>query len=384
MISNISKRCCSHTAVSTIKRVLVVKKRSRYSLEKGQYPGITDAQLDKILKKRGSDVEMLLLTHKTHTCNTQDLLNSFISAGFHVDVVDRTKLEEDAIEWADLVVAAGGDGTFLMSSSKIKTRDKSIVGFNTDPCRSTGYLCVNGRKGLNCSAIISRIKKEDYNYLFRTRIQVKLTGLRANEDAVELDQCPQPIFYRSPGSREWKANENSKVETRVLPFLALNEVFIGESLSSQVSHLVLDVPGVERTKVKCSGLCVSTGTGSTSWHMSINRLTKAKVHKLLEIAGIDKTPQEIEKISNDFNASLRFSPDDPRLFYTLRDLIRAGVWPDPPGLPSGAFTPSLVVTSKCFSANLVLDGSKAYAFNDGTVAEMESRPENMLRTLFFP
>jgi NAD+ kinase len=36
----------------------------------------------------------------------------------------------------------GGDGTFLMGSSKISNRFKPIVGINTDPTRSEGHLCL--------------------------------------------------------------------------------------------------------------------------------------------------------------------------------------------------------------------------------------------------
>lgn len=70
----------------------------------------------------------------------------------------------------------------------------------------------------------------------------------------------------------------------------------------------MDVPGNVRTKVKCSGVCVSTGTGSTSWHMSINRLSLAKVHRILEIAKVEKSPAEVFDITTTFNDSLQFSP----------------------------------------------------------------------------
>ena len=40
---------------------------------------------------------------------------------------------------------AGGDGTFLMAASKILNPSKPIVGFNTDPTRSEGHLCMPRR-----------------------------------------------------------------------------------------------------------------------------------------------------------------------------------------------------------------------------------------------
>ena len=72
----------------------------------------------------------------------------------------------------------------------------------------------------------------------------------------------EPEYLSSDMSSKYKAKMQ-----RVLPYLALNEVFIGETLSARVSHLqlVIDHQDVVN-KTKCSGLCVSTGTGSTSWH----------------------------------------------------------------------------------------------------------------------
>ena len=43
--------------------------------------------------------------------------------------------------WADMVVTTGGDGTFLMGSSKILNRSKPVIGINTDPTRLALYVC---------------------------------------------------------------------------------------------------------------------------------------------------------------------------------------------------------------------------------------------------
>jgi NAD kinase len=59
-------------------------------------------------------------------------------------------------------------------------------------------------------------------------------------------------------------------DTFIINFLRILfclKVFIGEKLSARVSHLQIRVDNTEKiTKTKSSGLCVSTGTGSTSWH----------------------------------------------------------------------------------------------------------------------
>lgn len=111
-----------------------------------------------------------------------------------------------------------------------------------------------------------------------------------------------------------KSEENTK-NRRVLPVRALNEVFIGEALSARVSYYELSVDGTERTKVKSSGLCVSTGTGSTSWTFNINKLTHQSVCDLLKIIhdetglNLDYNDRRlIDRLTAKFNDSLIFGP----------------------------------------------------------------------------
>jgi NAD+ kinase len=96
----------------------------------------------------------------------------------------------------------------------------------------------------------------------------------------------------------------------------LFQVFIGETLSARVSHLHIRPNTTQKiTKTKSSGLCVSTGTGSTSWHTSINRLSKKNVEDLLGIlkgnsGGLDGV--DAEQISEEYNRRLVFQPGEIR------------------------------------------------------------------------
>ncbi|KAL1140355.1 hypothetical protein AAG570_000287 [Ranatra chinensis] len=278
-------------------------------------PGVSHQQMETILRKRGSDFDTMIRHHNIHKEFHKKLMCEFRKHDLDVRSVKKTDYTEEAIMWADIIVPAGGDGTFLLAGSKINSKDKPIVGFNSDPQRSEGYLCL-----------------------------------------------PKTYSYNLP--------------------MAVNkiiQVFLGESVSSQVSYFEIEVPGYTRTKVKCSGLCVCTGTGSTSWNLSINRLSPHKVKRLLHIAGfLDSCQHDVHNITAKFNNSLIF---DPGMFYTLRDQICGGVWPYPPGFPSDNFTQRIVVASKCYAANLVIDGGYSCPFNDGSTAELTSSPENSLRTL---
>jgi NAD+ kinase len=58
---------------------------------------------------------------------------------------------------------------------------------------------------------------------------------------------------------------------------------------------------------------VSTGTGSTSWHTSINRLSKKNVEDLLSIlkgSRSDLANVDVEQISEEYNKRLVFEPGE--------------------------------------------------------------------------
>lgn len=94
--------------------------------------------------------------------------------------------------------------------------------------------------------------------------------------------------------------------------LFITQVFVGESLSARVSHLQMRLNGsTEATNLKCSGICISTGTGSTSWHLSINRLPVQSVAELLRLLDIDATEEKnslATVLSDVYNKNLIFSP----------------------------------------------------------------------------
>lgn len=94
----------------------------------------------------------------------------------------------------------------------------------------------------------------------------------AASDLHELNFTPSnPVLQSINLTEDESLKYDSKVKT-TLPYLALNEVFIGETMSARVSHLQISKDGDPFvTKTKSSGLCVSTGTGSTSW---LTRLAK--------------------------------------------------------------------------------------------------------------
>lgn len=130
----------------------------------------------------------------------------------------------------------------------------------------------------------------DFKWVRRSRIKVTLLGENGDlSSAIDLyeSNSSAPPGDAEPVPESLTAGERTRYDSKmkkVLPYLALNEVFIGETMAARVSHLHISKDGEPLvTKTKSSGLCVSTGTGSTSWLTSINRLSAMNMRKLLEI-----------------------------------------------------------------------------------------------------
>ena len=118
------------------------------------------------------------------------------SQGISVRWRDRESYSTSDVEWADTIVAAGGDGNFLFASSKVLTSDKIVIGLNTDPSWSEGYLCLSPSPSNSLTDVLREAFSGRYPLIRRWRIRVKLND-------------------------------------ELLPVRALNEVFVGERNISQ-------------------------------------------------------------------------------------------------------------------------------------------------------
>lgn len=377
-------------------KVLILTKLSRYEFEKRRHPELTERQLERCLRNRGSDYNMLLYHHYIHK-GVENTVNSvFRAAGIETKVVYRFDYSDPNIEWADAIVTTGGDGTFLLAASGVLERNKPLIGFNSDPMRSKGQLCLPQKYSVDVKEAIDKLLKGKFRWTFRSRIRVTLIGENIFRPPVELhDQQLLHPEYRYLDMdlqlRTLKENTPSTDESglprRVLPVLALNEVFIGECVSARVSYLELSFDRNKGIKQKCSGLIASTGTGSTSWTYNVNKLTEQNMEEILTIvkeetgfAIRDSDTLFVRKITNKFNEMLITNPEEPRMVYTIRDQLVSSPMRSECVKPRG-FARSIGVKSRCFDASLVIDGGLSFTFNDGTRALLEIHDVDALRTV---
>lgn len=389
----VTSRTFGTNSKAKLRRVLVVSKLTRLEFEKTRDQELSDEKLERKIRDRGSDYDALKYYHHLHKDVEEDVVKSFQNEGIEVKVVNRITISKDNLRWADMLVPIGGDGTFLLAAGRASPfimdegRKIPVVGFNSDPRRSEGRLMLPKYYSANVSEAVRRIIAGDFTWMHRSRIRITLIG-----SSTTVRPPPIDLHEYNSSSIDLKEVDGPAVAgytstNRILPYLALNEVFIGEMLSARVSHLHLRIDNSDIvTKTKSSGLCVSTGTGSTSWLTSMNRLSTNNVKDLVEIIKRRSNASELngidpETISEEYNQNLVYPADDPRLCYSIREQICVGVWPNPKGLESRGFAKQITVKSRCIDASLVIDGSIGYNFNDGAKAFLAVYPEDALLTL---
>ncbi|XP_032627922.1 NAD kinase 2, mitochondrial isoform X3 [Chelonoidis abingdonii] len=357
-------------------RVVVVAKTTRYEFEQQRYryAGLSEEDLKQLLALKGSNYGGLLERHYIHTKNVEHVVDSLRNEQIEVCLVKRREYDEDTVRWADAVISAGGDGTMLLAASKVFDRFKPVIGVNTDPER----------------------------WQWRQRIRIYLEGTGINPTPVDLheQQLSQEQHSRAHVNGRFHDQRSEVSGPHLLPVRALNEVFIGESLSSRVnyksckpsfkfslhraSYYEVSVDDGPWEKQKSSGLNVCTGTGSKAWSYNINKVATQAVEEILKIAkkheslNLPLSGELIQKVTNEYNDSLLYSPEEPKMFFSIREPIANRVFSS--SLQRGFFS-KVCVRSRCWDACMVVDGGTSFEFNDGAIASILINTEDALLTV---
>ncbi|XP_034629735.1 NAD kinase 2, mitochondrial isoform X4 [Trachemys scripta elegans] len=357
-------------------RVVVVAKTTRYEFEQQRYryAELSEEDLKQLLALKGSNYGGLLERHYIHTKNVEHVVDSLRNEQIEVRLVKRREYDEETVRWADAVISAGGDGTMLLAASKVFDRFKPVIGVNTDPER----------------------------WQWRQRIRMYLEGTGINPTPVDLheQQLSQEQHSRAHVNGRFHDQRSEVSGPHLLPVRALNEVFIGESLSSRVnyksckpsfkfslhraSYYEVSVDDGPWEKQKSSGLNVCTGTGSKAWSYNINKVATQAVEEILKIAkkheslNLPLSRELIQKVTNEYNDSLLYSPEEPKMFFSIREPIANRVFSS--SLQRGFFS-KVCVRSRCWDACMVVDGGTSFEFNDGAIASILINTEDALRTV---
>ncbi|KAM6036893.1 NAD kinase 2, mitochondrial isoform 2-T2 [Theristicus caerulescens] len=369
-------------------RVAVVVKTTRYEFEQQRYryAGLSEEDLKQLLALKGSNYAGLLERHRIHTKNVEHVVDSLRNERIEVRLVKRREYNEETVRWADAVISAGGDGTMLLAASKVFDKFKPVIGVNTDPERSEGHLCLPVRYTHSFPEALQKLYRGEFRWQWRQRIRLYLEGTGINPAPVDLheQQLSQEQHSRAHINERFQDQRSDISGPHLLPVRALNEVFIGESLSSRASYYEISVDDGPWEKQKSSGLNVCTGTGSKAWSYNINKIAHQAVEEILKIAekhGSFNVPLDMElvqKVTNDYNESLLYSPEEPKMFFSIREPIVNRVFSSS---RQRGFSSKVCVRSRCWDACMVVDGGTSFEFNDGAIASIMIDTEDALCTV---
>uniref|UniRef100_A0A8D0G3W4 NAD kinase 2, mitochondrial n=1 Tax=Sphenodon punctatus TaxID=8508 RepID=A0A8D0G3W4_SPHPU len=242
----------------------------------------------------------------------------------------------------------------LLAASKVLDRFKPVIGVNTDPDRSEGHLCLPVQYTYSFPEALQKLYRGEFRWQWRQRIRLYLEGTGINPTPVDLheQQLSQEQHSRAHLNGRFQDQRADISGPHLLPVRALNEVFIGESLSSR--------------------------------SYNINKVANQAVEDILKIAkrhenlNLPLSRELIQKVTNDYNESLLYSPEEPKMFFSIREPITNRV------LSSNrqrGFSSKVCVRSRCWDACMVVDGGTSFEFNDGAIASILINTEDALRTV---
>ncbi|XP_050455383.1 NAD kinase 2, mitochondrial-like [Cataglyphis hispanica] len=168
---------------------------------------------------------------------------------------------------------------------------------------------------------------------------------------------------------------------RILPWLALNEVFMAEFYASRPIALTVQIDDSEINSTHSSGICVCTGSGSRSWFKTMNMQSSETIQMLAAMATgkqLDKTKSE--KMLFKYHNNLHFPPEDLKMAYMIYEWFH-GARCSAKSFRERQMCSKVKIKSGGFDAGLVLDGCVSLPFNDGSTATFEIQPEFALKNI---
>jgi NAD+ kinase len=132
-------------------RVLVVTKRSAYEIYAGDR---RNGRFSSFVRAGDAKVLALRESHDEHYRTLEAVEKALGERGATCDQLPRGQRFKDTAY--DLVVAVGGDGTFMTAAHRV--RAVPLLGVNSDPKDSVGFFC--GAPGRHLAAPPGRNRRE--------------------------------------------------------------------------------------------------------------------------------------------------------------------------------------------------------------------------------
>ncbi|KAE9539808.1 hypothetical protein AGLY_005060 [Aphis glycines] len=349
------------------KKVLLVAKYTRVERERLEHPNVSEKQLLKQLSNQGANLKTILESHNEHYNIVKEVTAAINRLDVESKIINLKDINTAAVSWADVLIAIGGDGTFLVMSSYVQNNQTPVVGINSNPSSSLGYLCLPEICSRNIQNTFDTLEKQKYFFIDRRRIRVSMKNTKNKmEPPINMYQDFVKIRPDSHSSHD---------------MLALNEVFIGDKMPGRTSEMECKFDGNMPIKIKSSGLCISTGTGSSAWSYALNKISVNEVRRILNYKFHQISEQECIKIANDYNKNLVYRPDLEYLQYTIREPTGRSLWQSNDELIKSDKIKQAEVETHCEEGCIILDGFLIYVFPKGAQAILTSRPEDSIKSV---
>lgn len=204
-----------------IRRALLIIKQTQYALaRKGK--GAKDRLVRKLIAEGHGSVAAYERSHDAHTQSVRQVRKELRARG--IDFVESRGLRPKPRRGVDLVISVGGDGTLLQASHAVPSKSPVLLGVNSAPAFSVGFLCC-------CRAP---------------------TFGRKLDDLLEDRTAPRPV-----------ARLRVRVGRRTVPELVLNDVLFCHDNPAVTTRYRLRTPEGSEGQ-RSSGVWVSTAAGSTA------------------------------------------------------------------------------------------------------------------------
>ncbi len=204
-----------------LKRILVIVKETYLELVQAAND---QHQLEEIAKK-SPGLESVAESHAQHVATLTQVTSVLTALAIDFEVVNRRHPAlNEKLAQATLVITLGGDGTFLTASHDI-IGDTPVLGVNSAPITSFGHFCVCDRNTF--ATTLAKVASGELEPVKLLRLALSIDG-------------------------------------KAVPELVLNEVLIAHEQPAGTSRYHITVAG-ETEVHKCSGMLVSTPSGSTGF-----------------------------------------------------------------------------------------------------------------------
>ncbi len=191
-----------------------------------QQHGEGSERLQRLSEKKRREIEE---SHDNQLVFVEKLnrLNKELKMG--IVMVPESKLDDIEPTREDLVLTAGGDGTFLSTAQRFP--QATLLGMNSD---------FEPQAGAGSHGALTKIN--------RTNLASRMKAIQAGHYGIEL----------------WNRLQVS-INGELIDRYAVNDIYFGQRISYKTCNIIVEQSG-ESEEFNCSGLLCCTGMGSHAWH----------------------------------------------------------------------------------------------------------------------